>query len=180
MKNKILSFLATAALGTTLFFASCKEDKCKNVTCNNGGTCIDGSCECSTGYEGTKCETESRTKFVGTYAVSESKNGGTAYAYGALISSGTGGINSLRISNISNNFFAASYINATVDNSKLTITSQDPDSDGYTISGSTSSSSDYYNSTTKSFKVTYTITGLNGATPPVLVTDTYVATFTKI
>jgi len=82
MKNKILSFLATAALGTTLFFASCKEDKCKDVTCNNGGTCIDGTCECATGYEGTTCDTEARTKFTGTtstsYRFDDTYNGETA------------------------------------------------------------------------------------------------------
>lgn len=70
MKFKLYSLLAAVAVATTMFFASCSEDKCKNVTCQNAGTCIDGACECASGYEGTNCETLWRTKFLYTWTMS--------------------------------------------------------------------------------------------------------------
>jgi len=48
-------------LSLTLFvlnFSSCS--KCKDVTCNNGGTCEDGICACLTGFSGTNCEIEDK------------------------------------------------------------------------------------------------------------------------
>lgn len=82
MKFKLYSLLAAVAVATTMFFASCSEDKCKNVTCQNAGTCVDGACKCALGYEGTNCETESRVKFTGTtstsYTFDDSFNGTTA------------------------------------------------------------------------------------------------------
>ncbi len=41
-------------------------DKCKDVECNTG-TCLDGTCECGAGYEGTNCEIEWSAKFIGSY-----------------------------------------------------------------------------------------------------------------
>ena len=34
------------------------EDPCANTVCLNGGTCVDGSCSCPTGYSGADCGTE--------------------------------------------------------------------------------------------------------------------------
>lgn len=31
-------------------------DKCKDVDCGEGGTCVEGVCECSDGYSGENCE----------------------------------------------------------------------------------------------------------------------------
>ena len=31
-------------------------DKCKNTTCENGGTCVDGECQCPPSYSGDNCE----------------------------------------------------------------------------------------------------------------------------
>lgn len=39
-----------------LCFTSCK-DACEDVTCENGGTCNDGDCNCPNGFTGTNCET---------------------------------------------------------------------------------------------------------------------------
>lgn len=36
--------------------ASC--NKCKDVVCENGGTCEDGLCQCLNGFSGTNCEIE--------------------------------------------------------------------------------------------------------------------------
>src|SRR5437773_2658197 len=45
---------------------SCK-DKCKDVICQNFGTCADGTCTCPAWFEGTNCENEMRAKFYGNY-----------------------------------------------------------------------------------------------------------------
>jgi len=69
-----LSFLAVIAI----VFSSCEKQEqqfgpttfykpCENVICLNGGTCYDGNCECTIGFEGVKCQTRSVDKFVGTY-----------------------------------------------------------------------------------------------------------------
>ena len=34
---------------------ACK-DPCKDIVCNNGGDCLNGTCYCPTGYSGTHCE----------------------------------------------------------------------------------------------------------------------------
>ena len=54
-------FGAFLAITTT----SC-GDKCKDVECNTG-TCLDGTCECGDGFEGTNCEIEWSAKFTGSY-----------------------------------------------------------------------------------------------------------------
>lgn len=35
-----------------------QTDPCAGVTCLNGGTCVNGSCNCTTGYTGSNCGTE--------------------------------------------------------------------------------------------------------------------------
>jgi len=66
MKSKIFQILGVVAI-TSLGLVSCNTDECKDVTCDNGGICVEGTCECLDGYEGTNCETEERAKFTGTY-----------------------------------------------------------------------------------------------------------------
>jgi hypothetical protein len=70
------AFLVAGTFGVTLY-SSCSKDKCKDVVCNNGGSCNEGVCSCPTGYEGANCETLSRAKFVGTYAGTEICSQGT-------------------------------------------------------------------------------------------------------
>lgn len=58
--QKIHSILLTTLLVFSFFslttYTSCKEDKCKNITCLNGGGCAEGVCVCPTGYSGTLCQ----------------------------------------------------------------------------------------------------------------------------
>lgn len=65
---KILNALTVGLLisGAT-FMSSCKKDPCDTTSCLNGATCNEGTCECTTGYEGENCGTEMRQKFLGTY-----------------------------------------------------------------------------------------------------------------
>jgi len=45
---------------------SCK-DECKDVNCQNGGSCIEGTCECLEGFSGTNCETRGIDAFIGAW-----------------------------------------------------------------------------------------------------------------
>lgn len=61
-----IATLLFAIISVSIF--SCTTDKCSTVTCQNGGTCSDGNCNCLSGYEGSSCETRINTKFAGTYS----------------------------------------------------------------------------------------------------------------
>lgn len=52
---------------TIIIFSLTSCDPCKDVTCNNGGTCNEGKCECPAGTEGNMCETAWRDALLGTY-----------------------------------------------------------------------------------------------------------------
>lgn len=75
IRNIAFSALLTFGAFGAITYTSCNKDECKDVVCQNGGTCNEGNCECSSGYEGTNCETKSVTKFIGTWAVSENCDG---------------------------------------------------------------------------------------------------------
>ena len=65
MKNFI-----TICFSITLILTSCsKSDPCEGIVCKNGGTCIEGKCQCPDGFEGTLCETESLPKGVVVTAI---------------------------------------------------------------------------------------------------------------
>ncbi len=49
----ILTLLAFGAI----VYTSCKKDRCKDLVCQNGGTCNEGFCICAPGYTGTYCQT---------------------------------------------------------------------------------------------------------------------------
>lgn len=77
------------ALLLALGFASC--DKCKKADCQNDATCEkkEGKCNCSTFFEGEKCETELRKKYYGKFIGNVELNGAqipvpvTVSAYGS-------------------------------------------------------------------------------------------------
>ncbi len=62
----ITAIVSIGAIGAVTYTA-CNKDKCNNVACLNGGACDDGVCVCAAGFEGNRCETESRTKFVANF-----------------------------------------------------------------------------------------------------------------
>jgi len=124
------------ALGAMLTFSSCK-DECKDVTCNNGGTCVTGSCECTTGYEGTNCETETRAKFIGTYTTNGSvtcpvSGNGTLTGTSISITNSSSAANKIVISVLGVN------LTATVSGSSFTLDQSTQNNFTYTGNGSLS------------------------------------------
>ena len=67
LRNILLTaVLIIIGLSATTYFA-CKKDKCVNVICLNLGACDNGNCTCPVGYEGLRCDTLSRDKFIYTF-----------------------------------------------------------------------------------------------------------------
>ena len=131
--------------------------------------------ECDAGYEGDNCKTEMREKFLGNYNASESKNGGTPYSYSGSILTSSGSVSEIYINRIPNGTgFFNTNVKATVDGTSLTIADQEPDGDDYHISGT-----GVYSSTGSTVTFTYQVSGPDNSTPPVVVTDSYSATWTK-
>jgi hypothetical protein len=50
LKYIILGFLLILAL------SACTNDPCDDIICENGGTCLSGTCDCTATYEGAFCE----------------------------------------------------------------------------------------------------------------------------
>lgn len=71
MKKLFLSFsVVVIFLVLSISVQGCKKkshDACTNVACLNGGTCSNGVCQCDSLHEGTHCETEKRTKYIGSF-----------------------------------------------------------------------------------------------------------------
>lgn len=80
LKSILLSSALTLGIFGTTTFISCNPDACSDVVCNNGGTCTDGTCTCAVGFEGTNCDTESRTKLLGSFLMSGTDSDGGTYS----------------------------------------------------------------------------------------------------
>lgn len=153
IRNIALSALLSIGAFSTVTYVSCNPDACKDVVCSNGGACVDGNCNCTTGYEGTTCQTEVRAKFVKSWTasdknVSDSKDLPT---YTSNVVAGTT-VSDVKISKFSDGLFIAD-VKATVTGTTITVPSQQPDNDGYYVEGSGT-----YNSTDMTISWTYTIT----------------------
>ncbi|RYD58579.1 MAG: hypothetical protein EOP56_03055 [Sphingobacteriales bacterium] len=159
IRNIAFSVLLTLGAFSAVTYTSCSKDECKDVVCNNGGTCneTDGSCACPTGYTGTLCETEVRAKFIKSWSAIDRKTGSTTdIVYASPIVAGTA-VTEVKIGNFSDLFETA--VTATVNGNTITIPSQEPDKDGYKISGTGT-----YNETDKSISWTYNLVNPTNAT----------------
>ncbi len=77
IRNIAFAALMTIGAFSAITYTACNKDECKDVVCNNGGTCVDGTCSCPTGYEGTNCDAKTRDKFIGSWAGSDKCGLGT-------------------------------------------------------------------------------------------------------
>jgi hypothetical protein len=141
MKNlRFISFLSVALVFGSLSFymTSCNPDACKDVTCNNGGTPTESGddciCDCAAGYEGEFCDDESRVKFVGSWSVNDNCSTSGADSYTVSVTTSSADHMTVLIANFWNAFI--NPVTATVDGNNVTIATQEPDNDDWTISGS--------------------------------------------
>lgn len=131
--SKILLMCMT--LVSIALFSCKKDDPCEDVTCLNGGTCNNGSCSCATGYEGSTCATEQRSKFLASYNVSESCNITGNFNYTISINTSATGVTKVVISNF---YGVGATVTGDVNGTSVTIPSQlvNVNSIGYNFSGS--------------------------------------------
>ena len=125
-KIKSLLYIALVASVFSVALISCTPDPCKDVVCQNGGTCLEGTCDCAAGYFGTFCE----GALAGNYDVTEtgSASGASSYVVGYTVSG-----DAVQISNFWGIF--VNKVNATTSGNTITIATQEPDSDHYFVSG---------------------------------------------
>jgi len=67
MRNIFLAAFLTIIVVTAVSYTACNKNHCSNVVCMNQGVCDNGNCVCPVGFEGSRCETLSRDKFIYTY-----------------------------------------------------------------------------------------------------------------
>jgi len=158
--NRVLiaSFF-TLAMFSAITYLSCNKDKCKGITCYNGGACNGDTCTCPTGYEGATCTTASRNKFLGEWQAAQ--KGITVEPLLYPISMATGNaVNTVLINNFNNSFTTPVSANVTgMDN--LVIPSQ-------TVQGNTISGTAFYDSN-GNIDASYTVTDPSGNTTSVSV-----------
>ncbi|BDS11034.1 hypothetical protein [Aureispira anguillae] len=128
MKNLINLFLGA------LLVISCNTDPCKDVVCGTAGTCTEGICVCDAGYEQDAaglCNTEMRTKFIGSWVVSDSCTASVPASYTVSAINGTG-IMDFNVTNFWNIF--SNSVTATVSaSSEFSIARQEPDNDDFFV-----------------------------------------------
>ncbi|MBX7142800.1 MAG: calcium-binding EGF-like domain-containing protein [Chitinophagales bacterium] len=116
------TLLAAVAFSTAMFFNACESDPCKDVICQNQGTCVDGTCQCADGYEGTNCETRTADKYAGTWSAVDVCTSGT-WTYAATIAASSTEAPKILITNFGG--FGSSVVAvATVNGNTMSVPSQ--------------------------------------------------------
>ena len=104
MKKQFLQFALVAMTAVTVLFSACKTDPCKDIKCQNSGTCDSGVCLCTDGYEGTNCETLSRGRFLvsgstATWTALNGADGCYTPGYTSTIAASSAAVNIVNVSN---------------------------------------------------------------------------------
>lgn len=101
LKAIYFATIATLSIFSTVAYVSCEQEKCKSVTCAYGGVCVQGACNCLAGYEGPRCETINRLRYLNTWNVTEDGTVTEATQYTVTIVGGPN-IQEVLISNFNN------------------------------------------------------------------------------
>jgi hypothetical protein len=172
MKSLIKALSFAAVFG--FFATSCETDPCKDVVCGDHGTCLEGTCNCETGYEKDAqglCNTEVRAKFVDSWTVADDCSVSGTASYTVSVTASTANILEVKITN-----FWGTFVNqavANIDGNTISIARQQPDNDNYFIIGQGT-----INAAGNTITWTnYTIT--DETNPASIVTDACTATWTK-
>ncbi|NNC96298.1 MAG: hypothetical protein HKN92_12130 [Chitinophagales bacterium] len=174
--KKILSLsgvVFTAALASLLFFSGCTEDDpCADVICANGGTAVtvdsDCVCDCVAGYEGTLCETESRTKVKGIWTVNDNCSLSGTSSYAVTVGNGAT-VDGITVDNFWE--FFVNDVTATINGVVVTIPRQEPDADSFYVEGTGT-----YDATSNTISFAYDISD-ESSTP--IVVDQCTSTWNK-
>lgn len=152
-----IAFTAILTLGafTAITYTACTKDECKGVECINGGSCVDGTCACPTGYEGTNCEKLSRDKFIGTWSGTDECDDNTKFTITLKVGTATNAVNALveNIAGFGTNITVTGNVSAT---NKLSFTNVSVGG-GRTLTGTMTFSGN-------SMTFEYTVTEAAGAT----------------
>ena len=111
LKSSAIVFSVSVCIFTVMLnFISCNKNSSPKVTtivkcvsCANGGLCVDDTCRCPTGYEGSNCETITRDKYLGNWEVFE-KGSTTKAAQYAVSIVAANNVNQVVIINFNNYF----------------------------------------------------------------------------
>lgn len=60
----LLTAFTVMMLFSGIIYTSCHRDPCRNVYCQNGGACSNGTCLCPSGYTGNRCQYVSATSIT--------------------------------------------------------------------------------------------------------------------
>lgn len=126
---KKLNLLFVALVGALTFGLSSCTDACKDVVCENSGTCVEGVCDCAAGYEGDLCADAYSDKFLGTYNGSDD----CGYEYQSIVTASDA--MTMSFSNFAGTNTAAA---ATVTSTDVTIANQTNGGYTYSATGSIS------------------------------------------
>jgi len=106
--NKKLVYSFALLLSMVAFATSCGDsDPCKDVVCGDNGSCFEGVCVCNVGFEGSGCDEEWATKFLGSYTGTDGCGGALTQPVNITRLSGS----TVRITNFGG---FASYVDAEI------------------------------------------------------------------
>ncbi len=97
MTNRLLFIIMICGLWA---WTGCRQDPCENVECQNGGVCMEGTCACAEGFEGTLCETFDGLQFLGTYTASYGACFDVPDDHRVIVEQITGEANGIRLYNL--------------------------------------------------------------------------------
>jgi hypothetical protein len=163
--KKVKSLIAIVFLAFGMFVINACSDPCKDVTCQNGGVCDEGTCNCAPGFEGEECATAMNAKFIGSYNVARTCGSGFSGNYTNQVTAGSAA-NIITFSNLGN-FNTPALLSVGVNGTEVSSTDvTDTYGRKFTVNGS-------MNSTNTTMSLTYTVVFTDATT------DNCTCTFVK-